>query len=386
MALTLSKRADGIVQAEIRVMTIECERVGGINLAQGVCDVGVPEPVVRGARIAMDDGINCYTRYDGLAELRRAIARKMRMFNKIGANPETEVTVSAGSTGAFYCACLALLDPGDEVILFEPYYGYHLNTILAVDVVPKYVPLSLPDLRFGIEDLEKAVSSKTKGIMVCTPSNPSGKVFNEAELKLIANFAIKHDLFVFTDEIYEYFIYDGTPHVSPGSIPEIADRTITISGYSKAFSITGWRIGYSVCRKQWADMIGYANDLVYVCAPAPLQMGVATGILELKASYYEKLCADFRKKRDRICSTLEHTGLTPIVPQGAYYVLADASSLPGKDSKEKAMFLLERTRVASVPGKTFYHDEGGENLLRFCFAKEDDVLDEACRRLERLKL
>jgi len=386
MSLTLSKRADGIVQAEIRVMTIECEKVGGINLAQGVCDVGVPMPVARGAKIAIDDGINCYTRYDGLAELRRAITKKMRTFNKIEADPETEVTVSAGSTGAFYCACLALLDPGDEVILFEPYYGYHLNTILAVDVIPAYVPLSLPDLRFSMEDLEKAVTAKTKGIMVCTPANPSGKVFNEAELKLITDFAVKHDLFVFTDEIYEYFTYDGATHVSPGSIPEIADRTITISGYSKVFSITGWRIGYSVCRKQWADMIGYVNDLVYVCAPAPLQMGVATGILELTHPYYENLCAQFKKKRDRICSTLHRIGLRPIIPQGAYYVLADASPLPGKDSKGKAMFLLERTGVASVPGKAFYHDERGENLLRFCFAKEDPILDEACERLEKLKL
>jgi len=386
MSLTLSKRADSIVQAEIRVMTIECEKVGGINLAQGVCDVGVPQPVARGAQIAIDDGINSYTRYDGLVELRRAIARKMRTFNGIEADPETEITVSAGSTGAFYCACLALLDPGDEVVLFEPYYGYHLNTILAVDVVPRYVPLSLPDLCFTMDDLEKSFTSKTKGIMVCTPANPSGKVFNETELQLIADFATEHDLFVFTDEIYEYFTYNGTTHVSPGSIPQIADRTITISGYSEAFSITGWRIGYSVCRKQWAEMIGYVNDLVYVCAPAPLQMGVAAGILELTPSYYEKLCAEFKKKRDRICSTLEHIGLWPIVPQGAYYVLADASSLPGQGSKEKAMFLLKHTGVASVPGKVFYHDDGGENLLRFCFAKEDLVLAEACRCLERLKL
>jgi aminotransferase len=385
MSLTLSKRADSIVQAEIRVMTIECEKVGGINLAQGVCDIGVPEPVARGAQIAIDNGINCYTRYDGLTELRKAIALKMRAFNKIEADPETEVTVSAGSTGAFYCACLALLDPGDEVILFEPYYGYHLNTMLAADVVPRYVPLSLPDLHFTTEDLDKAVTSKTKGIMVCTPANPSGKVFNEAELKMIADFAINHDLFIFTDEIYEYFTYDGATHVSPGSIPKIAERTITISGYSKAFSITGWRIGYSVCRKQWADMIGYVNDLVYVCAPAPLQMGVAAGILELTPSYYKHLCAEFKKKRDRICSTLEHIELTPIIPRGAYYVLADASHLPGKGSKEKAMFLLERAGVASVPGKAFYHDDGGENLLRFCFAKEDCILEEACHRLERLR-
>ena len=386
MALTLSKRAEGIVQAEIRVMTIECEKIGGINLAQGVCDVGVPSPVIRGAQKAIDDGFNCYTRYDGLAELRKAIAQKMKNYNGIIADPETEITVSAGSTGAFYCACLALLDPGDEVILFEPYYGYHLNTLLAVDVVPKYVKMYLPDLRFNIKDLERVVTPKTKGIMVCTPSNPSGKVFSKEELNLIADFVIGHGLFVFTDEIYEYFIYDGTKHISPGAIPKIADRTITISGYSKAFSITGWRIGYSVCRKQWADMIGYVNDLVYVCAPAPLQMGVAEGILALNSAYYQDLCKEFKAKRDKICTALFNAGLIPIVPQGAYYVLADSSKLPGSDSKAKAMYLLNKTGVASVPGKAFYHDDGGENLLRFCFAKTDEVLDEACKRIESLKL
>lgn len=385
MALTLSRRADEIVQAEIRVMTIECEKVGGINLAQGVCDVGVPIPVVTGAKRAMENGTNSYTRYDGLAELRQAIAQKLKVYNGIVADPETEITVSAGSTGSFYCACLALLDPGDEVILFEPYYGYHLNTLLAVGAVPMYVPMHLPNLEFTLGGLELVATSKTKGIMICTPANPSGKVFSATELKVIADFAVRHDLFIFTDEIYEYFIYDETPHVSPGSMPEIADRTITISGYSKTFSITGWRIGYSVCKKEWADMIGYVNDLVYVCAPAPLQMGVASGVLELQKSYYEDLCAEFKVKRDKICFALHDAGLFPIIPRGAYYVLADASALPGNSSKEKAMYLLNTTGVASVPGNSFYHDDGGENLLRFCFAKHDDVLDEACRRIKSVQ-
>ena len=384
MALSLSKRGDRIVQAEIRVMTIECEKVGGINLAQGVCDTGVPLPVARGAQAAIDDGVNSYTRYDGLAELRQAIARKMKSYNGIEADPETEVTVSAGSTGALYCACLALLDPGDEVILFEPYYGYHLNTLLAVDVEPRYVRRQPPNWTFTPNDLEEAVTPKTKGIMVCTPGNPSGKVYDETELKWIADFAVKHDLFVFTDEIYEYFVYDGRRHTSPGSLPEIADQTITISGYSKTYSITGWRIGYSVCRKRWADMIGYINDLVYVCSPAPLQMGVAAGIDELGPEFYQDLLGEFARKRELICSTLDRVGLTPSVPQGAYYVLADASRLPGETSKAKAMYLLEKTEVASVPGEAFYHDGGGENLVRFCYAKTDEDLEEACRRLERL--
>jgi len=385
MSLQLSKRSEGIVQAEIRVMTIECEKVGGINLAQGVCDTGVPLPVASGAKKAIDEGINSYTRYDGLAELRQAIAKKISAYNGITADPETEITVSAGSTGSFYCACLALLDPGDEVILFEPYYGYHVNTLLAADAVPRYVSLSMPELKFSVDDLEKAVTTKTKGIMICTPANPSGKVFSEAELKIIADFAIRHDIFVFTDEIYEYFIYDGARHVSPGAMPEIADRTISIFGYSKTFSITGWRIGYSVCRRKWADMIGYVNDLVYVCAPAPLQMGVASGINELSPEYYHELCKEFKVKRDMLCSALAVAGLPPIVPKGAYYVLADAVKLPGKNSKDKAMYLLEKTGVASVPGSAFYNNSDN-NFIRFCFAKMDDVLDEACQRIKTLQL
>lgn len=366
-------------------MTIECEKVNGINLAQGVCDMGVPLSVADGAKGGIDSGVNSYTRYDGIAELRGVIANKMSAYNNIVADPETEITVSAGSTGSFYCACLALLDPGDEVILFEPYYGYHLNTLLAADAVAKYVPLRLPDLGFTADDLERAATPRTKGIMVCTPANPSGKIFSRSEIKIIADFAIRHDLFIFTDEIYEYFVYDGTHHVSPGSMPEIADRTITISGYSKTFSITGWRIGYSVCKKHWADMIGYINDLVYVCAPAPLQVGVAEGIRQLPASYYGDLRDVFREKRDLICSALSDAGMRPMVPNGAYYVMADGSRLPGQDSKAKAMYLLDKTGVASVPGEAFYHDDGGENLLRFCFAKNNDVLKEACERIAALR-
>ena len=367
MPLSLSRRAGFVTQAEIRVMTIECEKVGGINLAQGICDTEVPLPVRRGAQAAVDKGINSYTRYDGLAELREAIARKMREYNDIIADPETEVTVSGGSTGAFYCACLALLDPGDEVIVFEPYYGYHVNTLEAVDAVPAYVTMRAPDWTFSCEELERAVTPRTKGIMVNTPANPSGKVFTRTELEWIADLADRHDLFVFTDEIYEYILFDDSRHVSPGSLPGMADRTITISGYSKTFSITGWRVGYSISNNRWAQMIGYMNDLVYVCAPAPLQCGVAAGIGELTNTYYRELAIDYARKRDRICGALSKVGLHPFVPKGAYHILADVSRLPGKTSKDRAMYLLARTGVASVPGSAFYHASGrklGALLLR----------------------
>jgi len=308
----------------------------------------------------------------------------MKTFNKITADPETEVIVSAGSTGALYCAAMALLDEGDEVILFEPYYGYHVNTFLAVGVRLIYVTMHSPGWTFTPEDLEKAFTPRTKGIMICTPSNPCGKVFTETEIRWIADFAVKNDIFVFTDEIYEYFTYDNRIHISPGAIPELADRTITISGYSKTYSITGWRIGYSVARNKWADMIGYINDLIYVCAPAPLQIGVAAGIKELDTSYYHNLCDEYAVKRDLVCEALDNAGLSPDVPQGAYYILADVSRLPGQTSKEKAMYLLNKTGVASVPGEAFFHNNNGDNLVRFCYAKTNEELEEACWRIKSL--
>jgi len=384
MGLSLSTRASRIVQAEIRAMSIECETVGGINLAQGVCDTEVPVAVRQGAHAGIENGRNSYTRYDGLAELREAIARKMSEYNRIEANPETDIVVSAGSTGAFYCACLALLDPGDEVILFEPYYGYHLNTLLAVEAVPRYLTLHPPGWTFTAEDLERVVTPRTKAIVVNTPANPLGKVFTYAELECIAELASRHDLFIFTDEIYEYFLYDNRVHISPGRLPGMAKRTITISGFSKTFSITGWRIGYSVSAACWARMIGYVNDLIYVCAPAPLQCGVAGGLQQLDASFYQALRIEYAQKRDRLCEALQRVGISPFLPQGAYYVLADVSRLPGKTSKEKAMYLLARTGVGCVPGEAFYHGGGGQNVVRFCFAKTEEELKNACLRFEGL--
>jgi len=381
---SLSKRSSYLQKSEIRVMSVECEKVKGINLSQGVCDLKTPGSVLSGAKQAIDAGINSYTRHDGLYELRQAIAVKMAKFNHIKADPEKNIIVSSGATGALYCAFLALLNPGDEVIIFEPYYGYHLSTIQAVDLVPRYVRMDPPDWKINIERLEKSITKKTRAILINTPMNPSGKVFTIDELKILADFAIKHDLFIFTDEIYEYFVYGNNKHISPGSLKGIADRTITISGYSKTFSITGWRIGYAVANDKWAKMIGYMNDLVYVCAPAPLQIGVAHGIMRLPNKFYGNLCSQYKNKKDKICQALDSIGLTPFVPQGAYYVLADVKKVPGKTSKEKAMYILKKTGVATVPGMAFYHDKSGENLIRLCFAKDDKILDKAILRLKKL--
>jgi aminotransferase len=373
------------MQSEIRTMSVECARVGGINLSQGVCDTPVPQPVLQGAVEALLRGSNTYTAHSGIRMLREAIAAKQQRFTGMEVDTDAGIIVSAGATGAMYCSFMALLDPGDEVILFEPFYGYHVATLRAVEAVPLFVPLRPPDWSFDMAQLEAVVTPRTKAILINTPANPSGKVFSSVELLQLAGFAERHDLFVFTDEMYEHFVFDGREHVSMATLPGMQERTITVSGLSKTFSITGWRIGYAMCDPKWAAAIGNFNDLVFVCAPAPLQMGVAVGLLALDDGYYRGLADEYGAKRDLFCGALAEAGLEPYVPDGAYYVLADVSHLPGTDPREKAMHILRTTGVASVPGSAFYHDGGGDSLVRFCFAKEEQVLIEACDRLSGIR-
>lgn len=380
----LNQRMATLAHSEIRAMTQACIDAKGLNMAQGVCDTPVPSVVLRAATQAIDGGKNIYSRFDGLLELRQSIAKKLARYNGIIADPETDITVSAGATGAFHCACLALLNPGDEVVLFEPYYQYHVSALLAVEAIPVTVKMRAPDWTFSMAEVERAITPRTRAIIVNSPGNPSGKVFSRQELESLAAIAQQKDLLVFTDEIYEYFLYDGRAHVSFAALPGMADRTITLGGYSKTFSITGWRIGYSVAAARWAQAIGAMNDLLYVCAPTPLQAGVAVGIQELPDSFYRDLAHDYQQKRDRFCLALTKAGLTPSIPQGAYYVLADASRLPGTMGKERAMFLLETIGLAGVPGEAFFSGTDGRRFIRFSYAKIDSDIDDACRRLERL--
>ena len=382
--MQLSSRHEWVKQSELRSMSVECEKVGGVNLSQGVCDLAIPEPVRRAAKHAIDNGPNSYSRHDGTRTLRNAVAAHYQRRAGLDVNPETDVVVSAGATGALYCACLALLEPGDEVVLFEPYYSYHESTLVATGAVPVFVKTTAPDWEISFADLEAAITGRTRAVMVNTPSNPSGKIWSRQELENISRIAAQHDLIVFTDEIYEHFVYDDGEHISPAALPGMWERSITISGLSKTFSITGWRIGYCVCPAPVAEAIANFNDLIYVCAPTPLQIGAAAGVLELDDDYFENLSLKYRRKRDLLCAALDAAGLTPCVPQGAYYVLADVSRLPGADSSERAMHLLQTTGVASVPGQSFFTGGDGDAIVRFCFAKEDEVIEEACRRLERL--
>ena len=378
--LYLSRIAAQTSQSEIRSMTFACRKYGGINLAQGIADLSVPEAVRENAQKAVDQGHNIYTSYMGTDAIRAAISEKLKRYNKIDADPGKNIVATAGATGAFFIACLALLNPGDEFIVFQPYYGYHVNTLKMLGIKPVVVDLAPPAWSFSMVDLEKAITPRTRAILVNTPANPCGKVFSRKELNAIADFSIAHDLMVFTDEIYEYFIYDGKQHISPGSIETIKDRTVTISGFSKIFYITGWRIGYLACNESWAAAAGQFNDLVYVCPPAPLQAGVAGGLAEIGHNYYVNTRSAYQKKRDMICSALDQAGLTPHVPEGSYYVLADTTRVPGKTAREKAMHILEKTGVASVPGTAFY-ENSGDDLVRFCFAKEDAIVEKACKKI-----
>ena len=382
--LALSHLAPGALQSEIRAMSVACDQMGGINLAQGVCDTPVPQVVEESAIQAIRDGHNIYTRLDGIARLRNAISAKQERDYALKYNPETEVLVSSGATGGFHAACMALLNPGDEVVLFEPFYGYHVSTLRSLRVSPVFVPLAEPNFALDTDAFRAAITPKTRAIVINTPANPSGKIFSLAELEVIAEVAQAHDLFVFTDEIYEYFVYDGQRHVSPATLPGMRERTIVLSGFSKTFSVTGWRLGYVTADARWLPAMNYFHDLTYVCAPSALQHGVAAGLEQLPPSFYTQLAADHQDKRTRILSALTDAGLTPTTPAGAYYVLADSTRLAGKNAAEKARNLLAATGVAAVAGSAFFRPGHGENLLRFCFAKKDEDLNEACARLRKL--
>ncbi len=382
--LALSALAPKTLQSEIRAMTTECDRIGGINLAQGVCDTPVPTVVEAAAIQAIRDGQNIYTRCDGIARLREAIAAKQQRDYGLTYDPENEVMVASGATAGLHAAAMALLNPGDEVLVFEPFYGYHVHTFDSLRIEPVLVALAEPDWQLDVDAMRAAVTPRTRAILLNSPANPTGKIFTLPELEAVAQLAIEHDLFLFTDEIYEYFVYDGAKHICPATLPGMRERTIVISGFSKTFSITGWRIGYATADAKWMPTMAHFHDLTYVCSPAPLQVGAAAGLEQLPPSFYARLAADHQSKRGRLLSALQDAGMEPSVPPGAYYIMANVGRLQGKSAAEKARHLLRATGVAAVAGSAFFRKGRGENLLRFCFAKQDAELDEACDRLREL--
>ncbi len=382
--MKLSNRAKNIAQSEIRAMSILCNEKNGLNMAQGLCDLEVPLPVVEGAKEGIESGKNTYTSAYGNYKLRAAIAQKQNDFYDQGVEVDN-VLVSLGATGAFYATAMSLLNEGDEVILFEPYYGYHVATLESIGCKIKYIRTTPPSYEIDFEHLKSQISEDTKAILICNPSNPSGKVYTRDELESLSDIINQNDLFLFSDEMYEHFIYDGLEFVSALSIENLKNRTVVISGFSKIYSITGWRLGYAITQKEIIDAASAFNDLIYVCPPAPLQNGILKGLNELPKSYYQNVAIEHQRKRDKFIKALNDAGLSADYVKGAYYVLADISKLEGADDKEKVVSLLDKTGIAAVPARAFYQDSEGINLARFCFSKKEDELDEAIERLRNLQ-
>ena len=341
-------------------------------------------PVVQGAKEGVDSGKNTYTSAYGNYKLRAAIAKKQNDFYDQGIDAEN-VLVSLGATGAFYTTAMSLLNEGDEVILFEPYYGYHVATLESIGCKVKFIRTVPPAYEIDFEHLKSQISEDTKAILICNPSNPSGKVYSRDELESLGEIIDQNDLFLFSDEMYEHFIYDDLEFVSALSVESLKERTVVISGFSKIYSITGWRLGYAITKKEIIDAASAFNDLIYVCPPAPLQNGVLKGLNELPRSYYTDVAKEHQVKRDKFIKALNDAGLKAEYVKGAYYVLADISKLEGEDDKQKVVTLLEKTGIAAVPARAFYKDSKGINLARFCFSKKEEELDIAIERLKNLQ-
>lgn len=380
--MRIGDRMTQLAISDIRAMTLRCQAIGGINLGQGVCDLPTPPPVAAGATEAIAEHKAIYAPPAGIEALRRATTAKIQRDYGAVYDPDSEVVITCGATGGFAASMLALCQPGDEILLFEPYYSYHLNTVLAFGLNPVLVPVQPPDWRIDFEALAQKVTSRTRGIVVCSPANPSGKVLDMAELDKLADFCSSHDLIAFTDEIYEHIVFDGNAHIPLATRPGMRDRTVTISGLSKTFSITGWRVGYLTAPAAAAQRITVAHDLLYVCSPTPLQLGALAG-LGMPKSYFSELSALYQRKRDILCSALADAGLAPYVPRGAYYVLCDVRRLGCKTARDAAYKLLDEVGIAAIAGSSFYRDPVGETLLRFCFAKSNEVLVDAAARLRR---
>lgn len=379
----LAARVGDVRPSDIRRMSAICQQMGGVNLSQGVCDQPAPDAVKAAAKRAIDEDHAIYTHLAGIKTLRAAIARKMLQFNGVTADPESEIAVTVGSAGAFFCLAMAVLEPGDEVVLFSPFYNYYTDALSLFDVTCRFVDTRPPAWSYSSEDLASAFNERTKLVVVNTPCNPSGRVFRESELCEIAQLARRCNAWIATDEVYEYITF-GVPHVSMARLPEAAGRTVTLSGASKTYAVTGWRIGYAVGPAELIRRMGVIGDWIYICAPSALQYGVAAG-LDLPDSYYAEMAADYRRKRDLLVETLRDIGWKPYVPDGAFYLIADfGDRYP--DATAAANAILERVGVATVPAGSFYRNPSdGRTQLRFCFAKQMGALEEGCARLRRLK-
>ena len=380
-----SDRTRYFTESVIREMTRLALIHGAVNLAQGFPDFAAPETVKEAARQAITEEHNQYTITWGSTNLRQAIAAEYRRVYALELDPEREVTVCCGSTEAMIASLLATTNPADEVIVFEPYYENYGPDTWLCGALRRLVKLHPPEWRFDPEELRRAFNHNTKAIIVTNPHNPTGKVFSREELRLVAELCNEHDTLAITDEIYEHILYEGAQHVPLMTLPGMRDRTILVNSMSKTFSVTGWRVGWVLAAPDIADSIRKVHDFLTVNSPAPMQQA-AVMALGLGDGFFAQLSEEYRKRRDVLLDVLQESGFRPFVPKGAYYIMADISGFGFADDLEFARHLLEKIGVATVPGSSFFEDpRDGSSLIRFCFCKKYDTLEEASRRLRVLK-
>ena len=381
----MSERVQLFPESVIREMTRIAHLHGAVNLAQGFPDFEPPRELTEAAKRALDGGYNQYSITWGARDLRAAIARRAKEFNGIDVDPEANLVVTCGSTEAMMAAMLPLVNPGDEAVIFEPFYENYGPDAIVSGARPRYVRLEWPDWSLDEERLKAAFTPRTKALILNTPNNPTGKVFSRDELRLIADLCADRDVVAVTDEIYEHIVFDGARHVSLATVGDMADRTITINGISKTYSATGWRVGWAIAPRTLANAMRRTHDFLTVGAPHPLQIA-AVAALNLPDAYYADLARTYEARRDLFVGGLRKAGLDCRPPKGAYYVMADIRRFPFADDWAFAMYLVERLRVAVVPGGSFYGNwEDGRPFVRFMFSKRDATLHEAIDRLSGLQ-
>jgi aspartate/methionine/tyrosine aminotransferase len=380
----LSHKARQFTESVIREMTRLAQIHGAINLAQGMPDFEAPAEIKDAACRAIMDGINQYAITWGAKVFRDAIAAKAKSRWGAEVDPERQITVTCGSTEAMIASLLAVINPGDEVIIFEPFYeNYGPDTILS-GATPRFVTLHEPDWHFDPQELESAFNHRTRAVIINTPNNPTGKIFSRDELKFIAGLCQKWDVLAVTDEIYEHIVYDGQTHLAMATIDGMQDRTITINALSKTYSVTGWRVGYVIAPPELTKGIRKVHDFLTVGAPAPLQEAGARA-LALPDEYYTDLAAAYQRRRDLLLQALERTGFRCSTPRGAYYIMADFGELSLLNDRDFTHHLVREVGIAVVPGSSFFHEPGrGSRYVRLCFCKKDTTLQSAAERLQKM--
>jgi aminotransferase len=385
----VSQKAGRFTESVIREMTREAMKHGAVNLSQGFPDFPAPEDLKRAAAAAIADDVNQYAVTWGAKDFREAIADKTRWFLGLEYDPEREITVTCGSTEGMIAAMMATVDPGEEVVVFEPFYENYAPDAILSGATPRYVPLRAPDWTFDPDELRAAFNARTKAVILCNPNNPTGKVFTREEMEFIASLCREFDALCFTDEIYEHIIYPRedreVEHISMAQLEGMRDRTLVVNSMSKTYSVTGWRVGYVLAPPDITSAVRKVHDFLTVGAAAPLQRAGAYA-LRMPPEYYEELGREYRRRRDLLLPVLEDVGFKVFQPDGAYYVMTDISAFGFRDDVEFTRHLIQQVGVACVPGSSFYsRPELGARQVRFCFCKQDETLEEAAARLHKLQ-